>query len=180
MKVENNSQETSSNFVLQIKHKTLYELSGFLILVILVIMFFNSKPGFAKLEGDVIQEFNNSDVQLVKLRVEGGNYIMEPSTLKVGVPVRVEADINKMPGCSKSVVISAFNIRKNLYDGDNFIEFVPDKAGKFNILCSMNMYKGTFTVLDSSGKSSDYIEQASTGGHSCGANGGGCGGCGGF
>ena len=102
-------------------------------------MFFNSKPGFAKLEGDVIQEFNNSDVQLVKLRVEGGNYIMEPSTLKVGVPVRVEADINKMPGCSKSVVISAFNIRKNLYDGDNFIEFVPDKAGKFNILCSMNM-----------------------------------------
>jgi plastocyanin domain-containing protein len=83
-----------------------------------------------------------------------------------------------MPGCSKSVVISAFNVKKNLNANDNIIEFTPDKAGTFNIVCSMNMYKGTFTVLQADGAQSNYVEKTSTAGATCGAGGGGCG-CGG-
>ena len=83
-----------------------------------------------------------------------------------------------MPGCSKSVVISAFNIRKVLSSDDNVIEFTPDKAGTFNIACSMNMYKGTFTILQSDGTKSNYVEQASAAGRTCGGGSGGCG-CGG-
>ncbi len=121
----------------------------------------------------------SGDAQVVKLSVEGGNYVLTPSTFKKDVPVRIEADVSKMPGCSKSIVISAFNIRKGVSEGNNIIEFTPNKAGTFNIACSMNMYKGTFTVLENDGTKPAYVEQKLPSGSSCGmAGGGGCG-CGG-
>ena len=89
----------------------------------------------------------SGNAQIVKLSVEGGRYILSPSEFKKNVPVRIEADISKMPGCSKSIVISAFNIRKVVSAADNLIEFTPTKTGTFNIACSMNMYRGTFTVV---------------------------------
>ena len=41
----------------------------------------------------------------------------------------------------------------------------------------MNMYRGTFTVLDSDGNKAEYVEAVQTGG-TCGGESGGCG-CGG-
>ena len=123
----------------------------------------------------------SGEVQVVKLSVVNGNYVMDPSTIKKGSTVRMEADISKMPGCSKGVVIPSFNIRKNLNEKDNIIEFVADKSGTFNIACSMNMYRGSFTILEDDGTNPVYVEQkAQATGASCGmgANGGGCG-CGG-
>ncbi len=129
--------------------------------------------------GNVISGFqDNENVQIVKLKTEGSTYVLEPSTFKKGVPVRIEADMSQMLGCSRAVVISSFNVRKTVSTTDNIIEFVPDKAGTFNIVCSMNMYQGTFTVLDFDGKTSEYVEPLPTGRHTCGANSGGCG-CGG-
>lgn len=125
--------------------------------------------------GDVI---NNGNLQVVKLSVNNGKYILEPSTVKKDVPVKLEADVVNMPGCSKSIIISAFNVRKSFNTGDNTIEFIPDKSGTFYITCSMNMYKGTFTVLESDGTNSNYVQALPSGGGSCGAGGGGCG-CGG-
>ena len=87
------------------------------------------------------------DAQIVKLSVDGGRYVLSPSEFKKDVPVRIEADISKMPGCSKSIVISSFNVRKIVSEADNVIEFTPTKTGTFNIACSMNMYRGTFTVV---------------------------------
>jgi plastocyanin domain-containing protein len=123
------------------------------------------------------KNINVAEAQVVKLSVEGGNYVLVPSEVKKGVPVRIEADVSKMPGCSRGVVISSFNVRKNFNENDNTIEFTPTKAGTFNIACSMNMYKGTFTVLEDDGSKSTYVDQALPKGSSCGA-GGGCG-CGG-
>ena len=87
------------------------------------------------------------NAQVVKLWVEGGNYVLSPAEFKKDVPVRIEADISRTPGCSRSIVISSFNIRKTVSSGDNVIEFTPTKTGTFNIACSMNMYRGTFTVV---------------------------------
>ena len=69
------------------------------------------------------------------------------SEFEKDIPVRIEADMGKMPGCSKSIVISAFNVRKTVTSGDNLIEFTPTKTGTFTIACSMNMYRGVFTVV---------------------------------
>jgi plastocyanin domain-containing protein len=102
--------------------------------------------GNANSTGDLIN--SKGEVQVVKLSVENGKYVMNPSELKINVPVRIEADLSNLPGCSKSIVISSFNVRKSFTSSDNTVEFTPDKAGTFNIACSMNMYRGTFVVLE--------------------------------
>jgi len=90
----------------------------------------------------------SGEVQNVKLSVVSGSYVLTPSVLKKDVPVRLEADLNSLKGCSRDVVISAFGVRKYVKDGDNIITFTPTKTGIINIACSMNMYRGTFTVVD--------------------------------
>ena len=112
----------------------------------------------------------NGDVQVVKMRVEGSQYVFEPSSVKKGVPVKIEADMSRMPGCSKSFVISEFGVRKVFSNNDNTLEFTPNKAGTFYVACSMNMYRGSLNVLESDGAKSSYVqaETAASGGR-CGA-----------
>jgi plastocyanin domain-containing protein len=86
------------------------------------------------------------EVQEVKLSVSGGTYILTPSVLKKDIPVRMVADMATLKGCSRSVVISTFGVRKTLTEADNVITFTPTQTGMINIACSMNMYRGTFTV----------------------------------
>jgi len=90
---------------------------------------------------------NAGEVQNVKLSVSGGTYVLTPSVLKKGVPVRMVADLSTVRGCSRDVVISAFGVRKYVSEGDNIITFTPTTTGTINIACSMNMYRGTFTVV---------------------------------
>jgi plastocyanin domain-containing protein len=92
------------------------------------------------------------------------------------------------------VVISSFGVRKYLKEGDNIITFTPTQTGTINIACSMNMYRGTFTVIDGGSASTGVNLQAvsteqsqtttasatldsnsNTGGCTMGANGGSCG-----
>ena len=123
----------------------IYKNLFFIILTLVVIVV----AGIFLIRGDGTTSGGNpsGNAQIVKLSVEGGRYILSPSELKKNVPVRIEADMSKMPGCSKSIIISAFNIRKVVSTADNSIEFTPTKTGTFNIACSMNMYRGTFTVV---------------------------------
>jgi len=159
------------------KNKFILFLTLILVLGFGIFIFMGSGNG--KIIDNVLG--SNGQVQVVKLSTEGSRYILNPSEIKKGVTVRLEADMSKMPGCSKSIVIPAFNVRGSFTSEDNIIEFTPDKAGTFNIACSMNMYRGTFTVLEDNGAKASYVEQASastTGGTCGGASGGGCG-CGG-
>ena len=156
------------------KKNTLFGILS--LLLIFGIGFFVFVGGNSGINGKVI--LNTETAQVIKIHVEGSQYVLEPNTVKVGIPVRLEADIPKMPGCSKSLVIPGFNVKEVVNENDNSVEFIPDKAGTFNIACSMNMYKGTLTVLDSDGAKSNYVEKASSKGMTCGAGGGGCG-CGG-
>lgn len=184
---ENYAQEDKQT--IKISKSRLFKAGLLLISIIFILMLFKSYDTETLTNVNALASNNvnvestgnsasSGEVQIVKMRVENGRYIIEPSTFKVGIPIRIEADISKMPGCSKSVVIPAFNIRKNLNENDNVIEFTPNKAGTFNIVCSMSMYRGTFSVLQSDGTKANYVEKASTSGGTCGANGGGCG-CGG-
>jgi hypothetical protein len=86
-------------------------------------------------------------VQEVKLSVVNGKYIIEPSILLKDVPVRMVADMNTLKGCSKSIVIPEFGVKKYVSQGDNIVEFTPTKTGEIEIACSMYMYTGTFTVI---------------------------------
>ena len=129
------------------------------------------------LTGAVVANANNGDVQDVKLSFVNYEYKLEPSTLTAGVPVRMIVDMSTVYGCMRDVRIPAFGVSKYVKEGDNVIEFTPNKSGTFNIMCSMNMGRGTFLVVDSEGVSADYVEAAPTAAAgSCGDGGCGCGG----
>ena len=155
-----------------VKKNSLYSV-GIVVLVVAGVIFLSFNQG-SSLES---YSDDNQETQIVKLSVKNGEYILEPPQLKKNVKVRLEADLPQMPGCSKSIVIPAFKVSKTVSSKDNTIEFIPDKTGTFNIACSMNMYRGTFSVLETDGSASDYVEQKLNTGSSCGM-GGGCG-CGG-
>ena len=117
-------------------------------------------------------------VQTAKLSISGFGYKLDKSLL-VDVPARIEVDLKTVTGCATDIVIDAFGVRKRVSSGDNIIEFTPDKAGTFNIHCSMNMVRGSFVVVEADGSASDFVDAAApAAGGSCGGSGGGCG-CGG-
>ena len=89
-----------------------------------------------------------SNAQIVNMRVSGSKYILEPSTVKVNVPVKLVANIAQMPGCSKAVTVPAFNVFKYVDNNDNTIVFTPTKTGTFKVACSMNMYVGSLTITE--------------------------------
>ena len=165
---------TKECFIPMIISKTKLYLFGTILLVLFGIFVISSSSG--SLSGKTI--YGNGEVQKVKLYVQNGRYILEPGVLKKDVLVRLEADISRMPGCSKSIVIPEFGVSKIFSVNGNIVEFMPKKAGKFNIACSMNMYKGSFEVLEPDGSKSEYVQQqASPSAGSCGGSGGcGCGG----
>lgn len=123
-------------------------------------------------------------VQEISLSVQGANYMPNPIRVKKGVPVRLIADLNSVAGCSRSIVIPEFGIRKVVGAGDNIIEFTPDKSGTFDIACSMNMYRGKIIVEEADGSVAASAAPANAAAPAaaatCGAGGkGGCG-CGGL
>ncbi len=121
----------------------------------------------------------NGGVQEVTLSVQGANYYPNPIRVKKGIPVKLVADIASMPGCSKSVVIPEFGIRKVVSANDSVIEFTPTASGTFSFSCSMGMYRGTMVVEEADGSVAAFTGNApQTPVGSCGGSGGGCG-CGG-
>jgi len=130
--------------------------------------------------GGQLAEVKNG-IQEITLTVQDSTYYPNPIRVKKGIPVRLVADISKMPGCSKSIIIPEFGIRKVLSTSDNTIEFTPDKSGTFQFSCSMGMYVGTIVVEEADGSVAAFAgtaKAAAPAAGSCGAGGGGCG-CGG-
>jgi len=90
-------------------------------------------------------------VQTVQLSVQGTTYLPNPVRVKKGIPVQLVADVSKMPGCSKSIVIPEFGVRKTVSAADNVITFTPTVSGTFQFSCSMNMYRGQLVVENADG-----------------------------
>ena len=120
----------------------------------------------------------SGEVQEVRLYMSNYKYVTDPAVLKKGVPVKMTVDTNTVVGCARDVTIREFGVRKYVTPGDNVIQFTPTKTGTITIACSMNMYFGSFQVVDDANPDAPVEVQASTPqstGGSCGATGGGCG-----
>ena len=87
-------------------------------------------------------------VQVVKLSFDDKGYVVTPSTVTKGVPVKMEVDLATVKGCMRTVVIEAFNVKQTVKEGATTIEFTPSKSGPIQIVCGMNMGKGQFTVAE--------------------------------
>ena len=86
--------------------------------------------------------------QTVKLTFDDKGYVVTPSTVTKGVPVKMEVDLATVKGCMRTVVIDAFNVKQTVKEGATTIEFTPTKSGPIQIVCGMNMGKGQFTVAE--------------------------------
>ena len=86
--------------------------------------------------------------QIVKLSFDDKGYVVTPSTVTKGVPVKMEVDLETVKGCMRTVVIDAFNVKQTVKAGATTIEFTPTKSGPIQIVCGMNMGKGQFTVAE--------------------------------
>ena len=138
------------NNQVSIKRSTLWKV-GMIIGVIMflaVLIFFLLRDNFGgSLTGNSIAAGDN-EIQKAELYMKNYEYKVEPSVLKKGIPVRMAVDVDSLVGCARGVVIKDFGIRKSVTKTDNIIEFTPDQTGTINIACSMNMYHGTFTVIE--------------------------------
>lgn len=143
--------------------------------------------------GDVVFPPIENGKQVVNMAETNSGYSPNEFTIRKGVPVRWVIDAQAPYSCASSIVMSKFNIRKNLVAGENIIEFTPTEIGTINFSCSMGMYRGAFSVVDENSASAAATVVATTNnsnsapkqiqGGGCGggasAGGGGCGGCGG-
>jgi plastocyanin domain-containing protein len=87
-------------------------------------------------------------VQTVTLTFDDKGYVVTPATVTKGVPVKMEVDLDTVKGCMRTVVINAFDVKKTVKAGETTIEFTPTKSGKIDIICGMNIGKGSFTVVE--------------------------------
>jgi len=90
-------------------------------------------------------------VQQAKLTFDDKGYVVTPSSLVNGVPVKMEVDLQTVKGCMRTVVIDAFKVKKTVKEGDTTIEFTPSKTGEIPVVCGMNMGKGSFKVVNPPG-----------------------------
>lgn len=127
-------------------------LSLIMLIVVLIGIFGQTTSNESKTNANnvKISETNTvstqNNFQTATLEVLGGAYVLRPSVFRKDIPVKITADYNDLPGCSKSVTIPEFGVQKRIGTLDNIITFTPTKTGTFKIACSMDMYRGTFTV----------------------------------
>jgi hypothetical protein len=70
-------------------------------------------------------------------------------TVQRGIPVRwiINAPPGSINGCNIQVVFPEYGKEFIFKEGDNVIEFTPEKAGKFQYYCWMGMINSSITVL---------------------------------
>jgi hypothetical protein len=89
-----------------------------------------------------------NNVQVVRMAETGGGYSPNQFTVKKGVPVKWIIDAQAPYSCASSIIMSKYNISKNLEPGENVIEFTPTETGKVGFSCSMGMYTGIFNIIN--------------------------------
>lgn len=86
------------------------------------------------------------DIQEVTVTVDGG---YEPSQIvvKAGQKVRLNFDRKDPSSCLEEIRFPDFHIAQILpLNQVTAIEFTPDKPGKYEFTCGMNMFRGTLEV----------------------------------
>jgi sulfite exporter TauE/SafE/copper chaperone CopZ/plastocyanin domain-containing protein len=86
-------------------------------------------------------------VQLVTSTLSGGRY--PAITVQQGIPVQwtINAPQGSINGCNNRMIIREYRIEYRFKPGENIIEFIPDKTGKFSYSCWMGMIRSSITVL---------------------------------
>lgn len=91
-------------------------------------------------------DFDQEDVQIIKMTQSASGYSPKTLRVNVGTPVRWVITSESSFTCASSIVVPSLGIRTNLKKGENIFEFTPTKTGSIPYSCSMGMYRGTILV----------------------------------
>lgn len=127
------------------------------IVLLFIIIIFSIYNYFIKKEisDDEKNVFNENN--MVEAKIINGKQVAELSwgkfnynpdiiKVKVGMPVQIVADMERLQGCFRSILIPDLGINENLNENDNILEFTPEKKGTFNFGCAMGMGNGKLVV----------------------------------
>ncbi|NMB70284.1 hypothetical protein GYA27_03735 [candidate division WWE3 bacterium] len=87
--------------------------------------------------------------QVINMTQSAYGYTPKSFTIKKDIPVKWVINSTDSNTCASSIFSSQLGIRKSLKAGENVITFTPTTLGTIKFSCSMGMYTGYFTVVDS-------------------------------
>lgn len=102
----------------------------------------------ASVEGNANMAQVDGQYQTITTSLEFGTY--PQITVKAGMPVKwtIVAEDGKVNGCNNEIIIQEYGINAKIDEGENIIEFIPTKTGKFGYSCWMGMIRSSITVID--------------------------------
>lgn len=136
-----------------------------------------AESGTDELEGNE-SDAAGAETQVIRSTLTGGRY---PNiTVTAGIPVKwiIDVPAGALNGCNYRMLLNAYGIAHTFSEGENIIEFTPEKTGTVPYTCWMGMIRGNIFVTDGISKApqvSDVQPDTGTGGF--GSSGMGC--CGG-
>ena len=86
--------------------------------------------------------------QTIHMEVLNSGFFPHQFTLRKGVPVKWVIDGKELTQCNKVIVVPQYQLRIELKDGLQTIEFTPPESGVVPWSCWMGMIPGTFIVVD--------------------------------
>ncbi|VVB75240.1 Cytochrome C biogenesis protein transmembrane region [uncultured archaeon] len=86
--------------------------------------------------------------QIIHMDVTNAGYTPNSFVLKKGVPVKWVINGKEINGCNGGIRVPAYNLDFTIKQGEQTIEFTPDKEGVIQWSCWMGMIHGTFVVRD--------------------------------
>jgi len=86
-------------------------------------------------------------VQVVNMTADRNGYTPNVLYVKKGVPVKWIIDGKQITSCNNAIVIPSLDIKKQLNNGENIIEFTPNDKD-INFSCWMGMIRGVIRVVD--------------------------------
>lgn len=138
---------------LQIK---INQISTFLIIVLSLTML---NRGLLTMGIDVTSYFTTNYDSYLKSSIKEGYQIIEFDLSYSGykdivvekgtkVELIIHASKESLTGCNNSISIPGYGITVDLHEGENKIEFFPDKIGTYTYTCWMGMLKNKIVVVD--------------------------------
>ena len=133
----------------------LNKIASVLILILSLVMLNRAFLSFNIDVTKIFKDYGNytssvlvDDYQLVEFDLDYSHY--EDIIVQKDIPVKIIIHVNKkyLTGCNNEIHIKEYGIEKELVEGDNIIEFIPNSEGVFTYTCWMNMIKNNIKVID--------------------------------
>ncbi|MDR0290568.1 MAG: sulfite exporter TauE/SafE family protein [Treponema sp.] len=105
------------------------------------------RPASLRNEGGAFMPVIQNGVQIVNSRLLPNQY--PAIVVQQGIPVRwtINAPQGSINGCNNRFIIREYGIEHTFRNGDNVIEFMPTKTGRFSYSCWMGMIRSSITVV---------------------------------